>query len=143
MNKVLLFTLFVSCICFANAQTTKGGTITNTDAAKPEGNTYALIVGISKYQKFPSLNYADRDAIAFYHFLRSNSGGNTDSANIRLLLNEDAKAGNIWMRGISWLTRKAINKGDKVYIYFSGHGDAANEEEAYLLANDAPNEGDP
>ncbi len=110
--------------------------------AGAKGTTYAMIIGISKYQHFPSLKFADNDARAFYDYLINSSGEKVDSANIRILLNERAKAGDIW-RDFGWLTRKANKKGDRVFIYFSGHGDAANAEEAYLLAHDAPNEGDP
>ena len=108
----------------------------------PKGKTYALIFGISKYQNFRSLNYADRDAIAFHSYLSSKTGGSIDSADIFIRLNERAKAGDIWT-GISWLEKRADTVGETAYIYFSGHGDAANAEEAYLLAHDAPNEGDP
>ena len=96
----------------------------------------------SKYQSFESLNYADRDATIFYDFLRSKAGGNVDSADIYFKTNENAKGGDIW-RGVSWLERRADSTGETAVIYFSGHGDAANAAEAYLLAYDAPNEGDP
>ena len=109
---------------------------------EPPTRTYALIIGISKYESFRSLNYADKDATVFYDYLRSPAGGKVDSANIFFRTNEKAKAGDIW-QGMSWLERRADTVGETAIIYFSGHGDAANAAEAYLLAYDAPNEGDP
>ena len=104
--------------------------------------TYALVIGISKYESFRSLNYADKDATVFYDYLRSDAGGKIDSTDIFFRTNEKAKAGDIW-QGMSWLERRADTVGETAIIYFSGHGDAANAAEAYLLAYDAPNEGDP
>lgn len=149
MNKVypaFILSLFFAWSGFAQKPGEKG--IAMKSNAQPgsttgeKANTYALIIGISKYQNFTSLKYADRDAQAFYSYLVSGSGEKIDSSNIRLLLNENARAGDIW-RDLGWLSRKAMKQGDRVFIYFSGHGDAANAEEAYLLAYDAPNEGDP
>lgn len=125
-----------------HAQNTKGVSVTYSSSQEPTDNTYALIVGISDYEHFEDLKYADKDALAFYGFLRSPASGAVDSNNIRMILNDKARAGDIW-RDIGWLLRQAKNKGDRAIIYFSGHGDAANPEEAYLLAHDAPNEGDP
>ncbi|MFN6358783.1 MAG: tetratricopeptide repeat protein [Bacteroidota bacterium] len=141
----ILLLSFLLCGSLFAQPGTKGAMISQqlkSNAQVSGGTVYALIIGISNYQHFPSLKFADKDAIAFYHYLLNASGEKADTSNIRLLLNDKAKAGDIW-RDFSWLTRKALKKGDKVFIYFSGHGDAANAEEAYLLAHDAPNEGDP
>lgn len=124
------------------SQTAKGVNATTTfaDVAGYTGDTYGLIIGISDYQNFPDLHYADKDARAFADFLRSPAGNNTPEKNIRILTNDSAKIGFI-SNGLSWLKRQA-KEGDRVFIYFSGHGDAINEDEAYLLANDAPPSGD-
>ncbi len=55
-------------------------------------NTYALIVGISQYKEMPALQYADRDAIAFAEFVKSQG---TPDSNIKLFLNEEASRLNI------------------------------------------------
>jgi uncharacterized caspase-like protein len=141
---LLLLALFFLKAVTAQTDSTRGVTITKPVIGNttPKGKSYALIIGISKYQNFPSLNYADQDALAFYEFLKSKAGGSIDSTDIFVRLNENAKAGDIW-RGVSWLEKRADTLGETAYIYFAGHGDAANASEAYLLANDAPNEGDP
>lgn len=143
-NLILFLGVLFSIQAFAQKPGEKGVSAkgTNTAFGGSQGTTYGLIIGISKYQHFPSLKFADNDARAFYDYLMNGLGEKVDSANIRILLNEQARAGDIW-RDFGWLTRKANRKGDRVFIYFSGHGDAANAEEAYLLAHDAPNEGDP
>ena len=122
-------------------QSPKGLVVTPTATTAVDGKTYALVIGISKYENFPSLEYADRDALTFYDYLRSKAGGSIDSSAIFLKLNENARAGAIW-EGMSWLQRRADTIGETAIIYFSGHGDAANAAEAYLLAYDAPNERD-
>jgi tetratricopeptide (TPR) repeat protein len=139
---LLILVLFISYCSFSQDTSTRGVSIRKEPPPLAKGKTYALIIGISKYQHFPSLSYADKDAAEFYNFLRSNAGGNVDSNNIKMLLNDEAKALNIG-RVLKWLENNAKNEGDQAYIYFAGHGDAANAEEAFLLANDTYNEGDP
>ena len=75
---------------------------------EPPTRTYALIIGISKYESFRSLNYADKDATVFYDYLCSPAGGKVDSANIFFRTNEKAKAGDIWQDNI--VTGKQIGR---------------------------------
>jgi tetratricopeptide (TPR) repeat protein len=133
-----LVILFLSFVLPAIAQddSTRGVTIVKEKKKELAGKAYALIIGISEYQHFPKLNYADKDAVAFQQFLLSKSGGSLDSSDIFIRLNAKARAGDIWS-GISWLQRNADSAGEKAYIYFAGHGDAADASQAYLLANDA------
>ncbi len=120
-----------------HAQTTKGVAVSSS-APEQTGETYALIVGISKYKNpaIPSLQFADKDALAFKNYLVASGA---DSNSITLLLNEKATNGEFWA-SINFLTEIA-KQGDKVYIYFSGHGDVENKtvvKDAYLLPYDAP-----
>lgn len=88
---------------------------------------WVLIIGISDYQYFNSLQYADDDALSFYKFLKTNYGEGIDDSeegNVRILLNENATGASI-TSAFSWLVRNA-KAGDDVIIYFSGHG--AQEE---------------
>jgi tetratricopeptide (TPR) repeat protein len=94
-------------------------------------NTYALIVGISKYQEMPALQYADRDALAFADFVKSQGAPTT---NIGLFLNEEATRIDI----VDELFRlsKLMKANDRFYFYFSGHGDLEAQighENALLL----------
>jgi hypothetical protein len=81
------------------------------------GRSYALLVGIAKYEKINSLKWPERDvdrmakALEGYGFLRRD---------MRILKSEQAtKAGMV--RGMEWL-RKVAERGDRVVFYYSGHG---------------------
>jgi hypothetical protein len=41
----------------------------------PAQNTYALVIGLSKYQEITPLQFADRDAVAFTEYLKTISNG--------------------------------------------------------------------
>ncbi|MEI8278894.1 MAG: caspase family protein [Bacteroidota bacterium] len=139
MKKVLIAIAILVCSLHVFAQNTKGlSVVDNSHVSLSNGKTYALIVGISKYKNpsIPPLQYADKDAYAFSEYLR-NCG--VDSNNIILLLNEKATNGDFWAN-IVYLIDLA-KPGDKVYVYFSGHGDVENKsiaKDAYLLPYDAP-----
>ncbi len=109
--------------------------------AKPGQKVHAIVIGISKYKdkRIPALQFADRDARLFVDFLRSPSGGNVPSAQISLLLNEKATFSEI-DNAIADLYESA-SPGDRVYFYFSGHGDVENQTYAklgFLLAYNTP-----
>ncbi|MCH8905390.1 MAG: caspase family protein, partial [Bacteroidetes bacterium] len=98
------------------------------------GSVRAVIIGISDYKEIDDLKYAARDAEIFYDYLVSNAGGNIDSARIDLLTNEQANFGNIW-KSFERLKAESV-AGDKVIIYFSGHGDVetlTDAQNGYLL----------
>ena len=112
------------------------------DTGNTDGQTYALIIGISNYKYIRPLTYADRDAELFRDFLRSSAGGNLPNDNVFCLLNEEAKAGNFWVKGMNWLRTKNMKKGDRLYIYMAGHGDAINQDEYFFLTYDCNPAGD-
>jgi hypothetical protein len=123
----------------AMAQATRGLTVTRSSGIEVSGKTYALIIGISHYKNpgIPQLEYADRDAVAFRDYLALSG---VDSANITLLTNDKALYADILMAIHELATEKTI-KGDRVYIYFSGHGDVESKvmtQDGYLLPYDAP-----
>lgn len=125
------------------SQSTRGVVEEASVAPSPKGNTYAVVIGISDYPDLQPLQFADKDALLFYDFLRSPAGGELPPQNIKLLLNEEATAGGIMTRGISWIQNIVKPAaGDRLYLYFAGHGDAVDASEAYLLAYDANPGGD-
>ena len=100
------------------------------------GETYAIVVGISKYRFIKPLSYADRDADLLAELLRSGAGGKIKPENLFLLKNDSANGGNFWS-ALQRICNKQLNKGDRVYIYFAGHGDAVKGlNEYYLLLSD-------
>ncbi|HEX4877670.1 MAG TPA: tetratricopeptide repeat protein [Chitinophagaceae bacterium] len=104
--------------------------------------TFAIIMGISNYKYVRKLNYADKDAEMFRDFLKSPAGGSLSDDNIYTLLNEQAMEANFFITGFKWLKAKNLQKGDKLFIYMSGHGDAIDEDQFFYLAYDCNPAGD-
>lgn len=128
MKKILIFLfgmiLFSSSASFAQQSNTASKEI------------YAIVVGISNYHYIKPLSYADRDADLFSELLRSGAGGRIKPENLFLMKNDSANAGNFWS-ALLRINNKKLNKGDRVYIYFAGHGDAIKGlNEYYLLLSD-------
>ena len=105
----------------------------------------ALIIGISDYKELPKglqLQYADDDAMEFYNFILSNAIGNIDSTDVKLLLNDEATAAQIYSALDELIEVSKPN--DKIIIYFSGHGDIETKtvrQRGFLLAHDSPRAG--
>jgi uncharacterized caspase-like protein len=98
-----------------------------------------VVVGISQYKQahqIPNLRYADKDASAFYDFLRSPRGGRFPEAHVKLLLNEAATYQALRGAVFSFL-QNAIEE-DLVVIYIAGHGapDPKNQKNLYFLSHD-------
>lgn len=100
-------------------------------------NTYALIIGVAKYQHpgIKHLKYADDDAIAFKRMLMSPAGGSVKPEFIKCFINDSATSTNI-LSSFKWIS-DSPKSGDRVIFYFSGHGDAVDPELVYLLTYDA------
>ena len=106
--------------------------------APDDGKTYAVIIGISEYKDVEGLEYAHLDALAFAEFLKSKTGGQVGLENINLFLNGEATAVNIG--AALEQVHKKIKKGDRLFIFFAGHGDieASNLNNGLLLLYNAP-----
>ena len=91
-------------------------------------NSYALIIGIDKYENVPNLDYAVSDANSIASLLKDNF--NFPSKNVKVLLNNEATYLNIResLDEISSLAKE----NDRVLIFFAGHG----------LTNDLPDGGE-
>jgi len=103
------------------------------------GQRWAVVVGISKYKnshQIPNLRYADKDASAFYDFLRSPQGGGFPETHINPLLNENGTYQALRSALFTFL-QSAIEE-DFVVIYISGHGapDPKNQKNLYFLSYD-------
>ena len=104
--------------------------------------TFAMIMGISKYKYVRPLTYADKDAELFRDFLKSPAGGKLGDDNIFCLLNEQAQAATFFTKGSKWLEAKKLRQGDKLFIYLAGHGDAIDEDQFFYIAYDCNPAGD-
>jgi tetratricopeptide (TPR) repeat protein len=86
--------------------------------------SYAVIVGISRYQKLPEkwqLQFAERDAQSIYTILISPEGGNFKQENVHVLTGAKATLAAVRHEIGEWLPSVAKD-GDRVLIYFAGHG---------------------
>lgn len=104
--------------------------------------TFAMVMGISSYKYVRPLAYADKDAEMFRDYLKSPAGGKTSDDNIFMLLNEQALLANFYTKGFQWLKAKKLQKGDRLFIYLAGHGDAIDEDQFFYLAYDCNPAGD-
>ena len=105
-----------------------------TAAAEAGGQTYALLVGISKYAKPElSLQFADADASVFSRLLESPLGGSLPAANVLLLTDDKATTAAV-RNGFQDFLKRRAGKNDTVVILIAGHGIADREEriDSYL-----------
>jgi tetratricopeptide (TPR) repeat protein len=103
-----------------------------------EGQTYALLVGISDYPLLrpeQRLHFADRDAELMYAYLRSARGGGLPESNIRLLRNRDATAAAIRTQIAEFLKARA-SRNDTVLLLIAAHG-VSLPGGAYIVAYDS------
>jgi tetratricopeptide (TPR) repeat protein len=112
------------------------------DPAVSGSQTFAIVLGISKYKHVRPLTYADKDALLFKDYLKSPAGGSLKEENIFALLNEQALNSTFWTKGFQWLKLKNLRKGDRLFIYLAGHGDAIDQDEFFFLSYDCNPAGD-
>jgi len=141
MQRALLAFLLILSFCLIENDV--AGQVAQTSQDDPSGpRTYAMIMGISSYKFIRPLSFADSDAELFRDFLKSGSGGKLADSNIYFLKNEEAKAANFLVKGMSWLRNRNLKAGDRLYIYLAGHGDAINQDEFFYLTYDCNPAGD-
>jgi len=107
-----------------------------------KGKIWAVVIGISKYDKVQPLKYADKDALAFHEYLINEVGVPKDQ--MTLLINEQGTLVALKRSLGTHLKRKASPK-DTVIIYYAGHGapetDTTSPDgdglEKYLIPYDA------
>ena len=132
----LIAGVFLLVHAVGKAQQPKG-VITSSQTTAVTGKTRALVIGISRYQFIDTLNFADADASFFAAYLKSSPFWNIDPADITVLLNDQAKYGDLTVQ----LQQIAMQcqPGDNLIFYFSGHGDVETNtlfNRGFLLAQD-------
>ena len=109
-------------------------------ASTPEtGRLFGVVIGISDYKNLPALKYADRDAQYFYEFLQASARSTAEKKNIHSFLNEQADRDRITES--LYEINDSVKSGDRVYIYFGGHGDLeqlTQIDNCLLLLQNAP-----
>ena len=102
IDSLLMFSLLPLALAAQTAEPPpgqRGVKAVTPPAGQLKGKTYALLIGISRYQNdppVPSLRFADKDAETFQELLTKPVGGGLDATTqIRLLTNEKATRGAI------------------------------------------------
>jgi len=94
--------------------------------------TWGLCIGIAEYDPEDlTLKWADKDATEFSSFLRYGLG--VPESHYRILKNREATREKI-LESFGWLSMMA-KPGDRVYIFYSGHG----KENSPILPHDSYN----
>jgi hypothetical protein len=105
---------------------------------KARPHAYAVVIGIESYrEQLPKADFGAHDARTMAAYLTKVMG--YPEENVAMLLNDRATRTDIEKYVESWLPNR-VEKGDTVFVYFSGHG-APNPKtgDAYLV----PYDGDP
>ena len=82
-------------------------------------NSWALIIGINKYDNVLHLNYAIEDAMAVKNLLINDFGFSRN--NVQVLIDKEATQNNI-KKQLDALVRSS-KENDRVVFYFAGHGE--------------------
>jgi hypothetical protein len=86
---------------------------------QPERDAVAVIIGISNYKSLPKADFAKDDAQVFYDYAIRALG--VKPGNIKLLMDEQADAEEIYTAFKTWLPARVKSTTD-VYVFYSGHG---------------------
>ncbi len=96
-------------------------------------SSHALVVGIDRYDHWPHLEYATRDAAAMAAFLKQKN------FQVTVLTNQDATRQNIW-RHLETMRNK-VDADARFVFFFAGHGQTEDRpgggERGYILPADA------
>jgi Tfp pilus assembly protein PilF len=120
---------------------TLASAISAAAAATPAGGqTYALLIGVSKYQRLPKeqwLQFADADATLFEKHVLSARGGGLPPENVLKLTDE--KATTAALRNAFQTFLKRATKNDTVLILIAGHGtvEVPGSKGAFILTHDS------
>lgn len=108
--------------------------------AAPAYQTWALLVGVSKYQapQVTSLKYPATDAAGIRDALIDKKLGNVPAQHVKLLTDDQATRENI-LGAVDDFLKPNVKQGDHVIIFLAGHGVAkgvGTSAKSYLLPTD-------
>lgn len=105
-------------------------------AAAPRPRAHAVVIGVERYrQSLPRATFASNDANLTAEYFRRVLG--VPEENLAVLKDDLATKSDFEKYFERWLPNR-VDKGDEVYVYFSGHGAPdAKKGEAYLVPFDA------
>lgn len=127
---------------FSVARPRKGAA---TDATVTSGyeKSWAIVIGIDDYAKWPKLEYASHDAQAIADTLTGQFG--FPASQVMTLKNQQATRNNILAAFHDRLADERTGKNDRVFVFFAGHGAtrrlASGRDLGYIIPVDSdPNE---
>lgn len=127
---------------FSVARPRKGAT---SDATVTTGyeKSWAIVIGIDAYAKWPKLEYASHDAQAVADTLTGQFG--FPSSQVIVLKNQQATRNNILAAFHDRLADDRTGKNDRVFVFYAGHGAtrrlASGRDLGYIIPVDSdPNE---
>ena len=105
--------------------------------------SWAIVIGIDDYAKWPKLEYAGRDAQSIADTLTGQFG--FPSSQVIVLKNQQATRNNILAAFHDRLADDRTGKNDRVFVFFAGHGAtrqlASGRDLGYIIPVDSdPNE---
>ena len=99
-------------------------------------NSWAVVIGINNYDKWPDLQYAVNDARAIRDRMMTLG---FPEVNISYIIDEEATKTNI-ERLLGDTMRRKVGENDRVFIYFAGHGQTEDlpgeKQEGYIVPVD-------
>jgi tetratricopeptide (TPR) repeat protein len=107
-------------------------------ALSPDAKTYAMVVGVSKYQKLPKdlwLQFPEADAKSFGQYLASPRGGGVPADRMLVLTDEQATTAAL-RNSFQTFLKTRPGKNDTVFILLAGHG-TVDSRGAYILTYDS------
>ncbi|WP_229503069.1 polysaccharide deacetylase family protein [Pseudoduganella guangdongensis] len=128
-----------------------GSEFTITKAGKPApdkvavstgyADSYAVVIGINDYQKWPKLHYAVQDAKAVRDTLVNRFG--FDNSRVFTLTNGEATRNNILALFHDKLANAKLKKDDRIFVFFAGHGATRQLSSGRSLGYIVPVDSDP
>jgi hypothetical protein len=95
-------------------------------------DSFALVIGITKYKQNTPVEYADLSAMAFEELAVKTLG--LPKENVMTILNDDATSGQI--KAKMELVKELVESNGNLYVYFAGHGVPGKDGKTYLLPSD-------
>ncbi len=124
-------------------------TVAKKDATSPEktvvstdySGSWAIVIGIDDYAKWPKLQYAARDASAMRLILTEKLG--FPAERILTFINAEATRAGILSAFHDKLAHGGVKKNDRIFVFFAGHGATRNLSSGRDLGYIVPVDSDP
>lgn len=105
---------------FKVARAAAGAPVETAAASTGYANSWAIVIGIDDYAKWPKLQYAARDAQAVRHSLIDKFGFAAER--VVTLKNAEATRTGILAAFHDKLAHGGVQRNDRIFVFFAGHG---------------------